>query len=310
MAEKNTFSTGTEKKKKKGKSQAPVALVYFITFTVVLLIIGGVSLFVMERFVLKDDSSTASTSSDDSPKTSDNTTKFYLLQSDSGELEMTMLERFLPKSKEIVLLPLSSKTASADGQTLAALYESGGSSEVKSAVEEILDITVDNYIVLSHENFENLIDNIATISYTVPEDMYYVDQNSDDVTNYQKGEELTLFGSELRLFLTYPEYADGAQQNVKVCGELISQVINQGLSTTLTVQNLSSTFNTMVKNSEDKDFSLNDFTDRTQTLIEYIADNSNEPANYITATGSWNDDETVFTVSDEFPEQLKNLFEL
>ena len=66
----------------------------------------------------------------------------------------------------------------------------------------------------------------------------------------------------------------------------------------------------MVKGSDDKDFSLNDFSEKTQSNIKYIIDNSNEPANYITATGVWNTEGTAFTVDESFKEQLKSLFEL
>lgn len=298
-------------KKKRKKTQAPVALVYFITLVIVLLVIGGISMLVMTKFVLVDDSSSLSSEEDSTPTSKDNATKLYLLVNDNGELEMTMVERVLPKSAKIVLLPISEKTLVEGTQkTLADIYSSVGSQGVKTEIETLLGTEMNNYIVLNHENFENLIDNLASISYTVPENMYYIDENSDDIVNYEQGEELTLFGSELRPFLTYPEYENGPGENVKVCGELISSVINQGLKTSLTVQNLSATFSTMVKGSDDKDFSLNDFTEKTQSNIQYIVDNSNEPADYITATGSWNDEGTAFTVDESFKEQLKTLFEL
>lgn len=298
-------------KKKRKKTQAPVALVYFITLVIVLLVIGGISMLVMTKLVLVDDSSSVSSEENSIPTKKDNATKLYLLVNDRGELEMTMVERVLPKSAKIVLLPISEKTlAEGTQKTLAEIYSSVGSQGVKMEIETLLGTEMNNYIVLNHENFENLIDNLASISYTVSEDMYYIDENSDDIVNYEQGEELTLFGSELRPLLTYPEYTNGPGENVKVCGELISSVVNQGLKTSLTVQNLSATFSTMVKNSDDKDFSLNDFTEKTQSNIQYIIDNSNEPADYITATGSWNDDGTAFTVDESFKEQLQTLFEL
>lgn len=298
-------------KKKRKKTQAPVALVYFITLAVVILVIGGISMLVMTKLVLVDDSSSVSSEEDLTPTKKDNSTKLYLLVNDRGELEMTMVERVLPKSAKIVLLPISEKTLVEGSQkTLADIYSSVGSQGVKTEIETLLGTEMNNYIVLNHENFENLIDNLASISYTVPENMYYIDEHSDDIVNYEQGQELTLFGSELRPLLTYPEYENGPGENVKVCGELISSVINQGLKTSLTVQNLSATFSSMVKGSEDKDFSLNDFTEKTQSNIQYIIDNSNEPADYITATGSWNAEGTVFTVDEGFKEQLKTLFEL
>ncbi len=298
-------------KKKRKKTQAPIALVYFITLVAVLLVIGGISMFVMTKYVLVDDSSSVLTEEDPTPTKKDNATKLYLLVNDRGELEMTMVERVLPKSAKIVLLPVSEKTlAEGTQKTLADIYKAVGSQGVKSEIETLLGTEMNNYIVLNHENFENLIDNLASISYTIPENMYYIDENSDDIVNYELGQELTLFGAELRPLLTYPEYENGPGENTKVCGELISSVINQGLKTSLTVQNLSATFSAMVKGSDDKDFSLNDFTEKTQSNIQYIIDNSNDPANYITATGSWNAEGTAFTVDESFKEQLKTLFEL
>lgn len=299
------------KKTNKRKSHASVALVYFITLAVVLLVIGGISFFVMEKFVFTDESSVTSSEQDLTPTKSDNATHLYMMVDDKKNLETILVERFLPGSAKIVLLPLSEKTVAADSsQTLAKAYASGGSSEVTENIEKLLDIEIDNFIVLNHSNFENVIDNLATINYTVPETVYYIDDDSDDVLNYEQGEELTLFGSEMRLFLTYPDYNDGPGHNQKVFGELLSKVINQGLSTSLTVQNLGSTFKTLVKGSDDKNFSLNDFNDEMKNNIDYIIDNSNEPAQYITATGVWNAEGTQFTVEESFKTQLKNLFEL
>ena len=208
-----------------------------------------------------------------------------------------MIERFLPKSCKIVLLPISEKTvASGSSNTLAQEYAASGTKAVTKSLEEMLDIKFDGFIVLDHTNFENVI--------------YYIDEDSDDVLNYEQGEELTLFGSEMRLFLTYPNYANGAGQNQKVFGEMLSKVVNQGLSTALTVQNLSSTYSAMVKGATDKNFSLNDFDERMTSNIKYIIDNSDEPAQYITATGSWDLEGTKFTLDNEFKNQLKELFEL
>lgn len=299
------------KDNKKKSTQAPVALVYFITLAVVLLVVGGISMFVMTKYVIVDDDSSVSSSEDSTPTKKDNSTKLYLLVNDKSELEMTLVERVLPKSSKIVLLPMSEKTlAQGTEKTLADIYKSAGSQGVIAEIEKLLGTEMNNYIVLNHENFENLIDNLASVSYVIPENMYYIDQNSDDIVNYEQGAEITLFGSELRPLLTYPLYENGPGENVKVCGELISSVINQGLKTSLTVQNLRATFSTMVKGSDDKDFSLNDFSEKTQSNIEYIIDNSNEPANYITATGAWNTEGTAFTVDESFKEQLKSLFEL
>lgn len=299
------------KKQNKRKNHASVALVYFITLTVVLLVIGGISLFVMEKYVITEDSSSTSSEKDLTPKKRDNATRLYMMVDDKNNLETVLVERFLPRSAKIVLLPLSEKTVAAESnQTLAQAYASGGSSAITENVESLLDVKIDNFIVLNHTNFENVIDNLATINYTVPETVYYIDDDSDDVLNYEQGEELTLFGSEMRLFLTYPNYDDGPGHNQKVCGELLSRVINQGLSTSLTVQNLGSTFSTLVKGSDDKNFSLNDFNDNAMNNINYIIDNSNEPAQYITATGAWNADSTQFTVDEGFKTQLKDIFEL
>lgn len=298
-------------KQKKKKNNASVALVYFITLTVVLLVIGGISLFVMTKYVITDDSSSTSSVQDSTPTKKDNTTQLYMMVDDKNNLETILIERFLPKSCKIVLLPISEKTvASGSNNTLAQEYAASGTKAVTKSLEEMLDIKFDGFIVLDHTNFENVIDNIATINYTVPETVYYIDEDSDDVLNYEQGEELTLFGSEMRLFLTYPNYANGAGQNQKVFGEMLSKVVNQGLSTALTVQNLSSTYSAMVKGATDKNFSLNDFDERMTSNIKYIIDNSDEPAQYITATGSWDLEGAKFTLDNEFKNQLKELFEL
>ncbi|MCC8191489.1 MAG: LCP family protein [Ruminococcus sp.] len=297
--------------KKKRKSQASVAMVYFITLVIVLVVVGGIAMLIMTRLVLDDDTTTTVSEEDTTPTSQDNTTSLYMLVSDSGELEMSVVARVLPSSKEIILLPISEKTLIESGsKTLESIYSSTGSQGVLTEIETLLGTEMDNYIVLDHDNFEDTIDYLASISYTITEDMYYIDENSDDIVNYAEGDELTLFGSELRPLITYPLYEDGASENVRVCGELLTEVINQAFDTTLSVQNLGSTYSSMLKNSDDKDFLLSDYEDSIYDNIQYIIDNANEPASYITATGTWSDDDSTFTVDETFKEQLVSIFEL
>ena len=47
-----------------------------------------------------------------------------------------------------------------------------------------LGICIELFLLMGEECFENVCDNIGSITYEVLEDMYYIDKHSDDVTNY------------------------------------------------------------------------------------------------------------------------------
>ena len=298
------------KDKKKRKSQAPIALVYFSTMVIFLVILGSIALIFMKNLVLEPKKSSSVSISDNTPTDKNNQTFFYMVKDDKNNLKTAMLARCLPADGKLMLVPLSPYTMITHGgsnQTMAQIFKSGGAPDTTSALGETLGISIDRYMSMGEECFENVCDNIGSITYEVLEDMYYIDKHSDDVTNYTKGDKISLQGSQMRLFITYPKYKNGYSQNVTVAGEFMRSLINNGFKLQTTRDNLESIYSNLLRESSEKNFSAGDF-EETKEYYYYVIDNFDNPAYMLTPTGTWSDKGYQFTIDDAFKTQLKSAF--
>ena len=98
------------KDKKKRKSQAPIALVYFSTMVIFLVILGSIALIFMKNLVLEPKKSSSVSISDNTPTDKNNQTFFYMVKDDKNNLKTAMLARFLPADGKLMLVPLSPYT--------------------------------------------------------------------------------------------------------------------------------------------------------------------------------------------------------
>lgn len=302
------------KNRKKGKSQAPIALVYFSTLVVFILIFGAIAIGLMNEMILEpEERSMPTVSVDDSTPTEENNQTFlYFVKNNKNNLDAAMVARFMPADGKIMLVPLSPYTiASADGQgqTLDQVFKASGASETAKAVSEVLGITIDRYMSMGEQCFENLCDNIGSITYEVFENMYYIDDDSDDIVNYSKGEKIALQGYQIRLFMTYPKYKNGYSQNVSVAGEMMKNLINSGFKLQTTRDNLDSIYSNLLKESAEKNFTENDFK-KTEDFYYYIMDNYDNPAEMLTPTGTWSDNGYRFMVDGAFKAQIKAILKI
>lgn len=300
-----------EKKNKKRKSQAPIALVYFLTMIVFILIFGAIAIGLVNKMLLEPERISSSVSvADSNPTEENNQTFFYMVKNDDNNLDAAMLARFMPADGKIILVPLSPyTTASADGasQTLDQIFKASGAAETTKTVSEILGVEVDRYMSMGEQCFENLCDNIGSITYEVLENMYYVDNDSDDVVNYSKGDKISLQGYQIRLFMTYPKYKNGYSQNVQTAGDMMKSLINSGFKLQTTRDNLDSIYSTLLKESAEKNFNAGDF-DKTKDFYFYIMDNFDNPSDTLIPTGTWSENGYRFTVDDNFKAQIKTVF--
>ena len=301
------------KNKKKRMSQAPIALVYFSTMVVFIVIFGAIAIALMNRMMLEPErsSSTVSVESKD-PTEENNQTFLYMVKNDKNRLDSVMVARFMPADGKIMLVPLSPYTTSSadgNGQTLDQVFQSGGASETVSAVSEVLGIGIDKYMSMGEQCFENLCDNIGSITYEVIENMYYIDDDSDDIINYAKGDKISLQGSQIRMFMTYPKYKNGYSQNVSVAGDLMKSLINSGFKLQTTRDNLDSIYSNLLEESADKNFTQSDF-DETQEFYYYIMDNYDNPADMLIPTGTWSENGYRFTIDGTFKAQIKSILKI
>ena len=297
-------------KNKKRRSQAPTALVYFSTMVIFIVIFGAIAIGLMNKMILEPEKMTSTVSTAESDPTEENNQTFlYMVKSRNNDLDAAMAARFMPADGKIILVPLSPYTASPSGQTLDQIFNNSGAAETTKAVSEILDIDIDRYMSMGEKCFENLCDNIGSITYEVLENMYYVDNDSDDVVNYSKGDKISLQGYQIRLFMTYPKYKNGYSQNVITSGEMMQSLINSGFKLQTTRDNLDSIYSKLLEESAEKNFNSNDF-EKTKDFYYYIMDNYDNPAETLIPTGTWTENRYRFSIDDTFKAQIKSVFKI
>ena len=165
----------TKAHKKKRRSQAPIALVYFITMIIFLFVIGMLALYALREFgVIGNDDS----NSDEGIKSPVYNTLFARVNS-KGVLADATVIRVAPDAKKIIIMPVSAFTVSGS-QTMREIHEEGGMVKLEAAVADTFGITIDNYVSLTNDAFENAADIVGGITYTPDEELYYLSQDNDE----------------------------------------------------------------------------------------------------------------------------------
>ena len=258
----------TKAHKKKRRSQAPIALVYFITMIIFLFVIGMLALYALREFgvIGNDDSDSA---------------------------------------KKIIIMPVSAFTVSGS-QTMREIHEEGGMVKLKAAVADTFGITIDNYVSLTNDAFENAADIVGGITYTPDEELYYLSQDNDENDIAIPSGDLTnLSGHQIRLICQYPVFKEGRNGNMKFLGTAVTMLINNAFQqTNITKDNLDNFYNIFTANS-DTDWTSAQYKEEKSYLKDML-DQNLTPAEALVPEGEWTDD-SHFKVSDKFKESVQTM---
>lgn len=294
---------------KKKRSQINVLVVYVATMLVCVIIFGSCAIYLLDIFVReparKKAEAAANENTGQEQESSEADYSFanetILFVGANGEtINGIALIRALPGEGKINLVPISkytlSQTSGISG-TLSSLYETGGITYLKSAVEYAYSITCDKYIKITDDGWKSLVEYFGgTSNYNFPEDLYYKNEETGELTRFSAGTATrTLWGDDLRRIITYPLYSDGEKAKVQVVGEVGVSVINSGFLTNSKElkSNLQNIFNTIFNNS-DADITATYFK-KVQPAYEHLLDSARSPATYRMPKGSW-DQSGYFTV--------------
>lgn len=289
------------RRKKKRRSQAPVALVYFITVIIFMALLMLLAIYLLKHFnIIRSDTG------DDQVVTNHSYNDLLgRINSKNVLTEMTLL-RIDPENKSIIVVPIPSWTVirGDSSRTLRDVYEFEGMDGVARNVEKTYGITVDNYVGMSNEAFERIADLCGGITYTSMEELYYISQESDEnCILIEKGQPANLSGRQIRLLTQYPVFSNGKQGNVEFLGEAVETLINNAFQhSEIITDNLDNIYNIMTSNS-DTDFSTDEWKLQKSYIKAMLLENI-VPANRIIPEGSWSDNDR-FTVSDAFVDELK-----
>lgn len=281
--------SATRKKRNGGKA----ALVYFVTFSLFFLLIGGGAYIILDRYVLTPDNSAEEAQteiSEDLPTEDDCVTTLFVLRSDDNEVEGIILSRLMPTEKVLKLVAVAKQTT--DGTaTLEEIYKANGISSLITSIVSVYSIPIDKYMILNHEGFIAFTELLGGAPYTIPCDMYYRD--GDYLISFTAGlTEHNLLGEDLLKIMTYPEYPQGVSFNNKMVGDCITNLLNYSASSKSYIQGILQTAYLTLFNSSETNISAQDFTSYKK-WIEYILNNQTTPVIYKIPFGEW--DTELFT---------------
>lgn len=301
---------GKNIKKKKKRSQAPIALVYFAAMSICIVLIGGVVLMLFQRY---DMFSFGGNDSDsyEGYTSKDCITMLFVRINNKNMLNDLTIMRVDPTKDKLYLIPMTAYTYNENsGKTLRQTLETEGISGLTASVEQCMGVDIDRYMTISNSAFENICDLLGGYTYTPSEDLYYLSGEQDTEVNditLKKSKTETLMGRKIRLVMSYPVFSEGKQGNVKfMAGALETMFKNAFSLQNATKANLDTMYSIASKKSDtnmtDKDYS------KLKSVISDMLSRGVAPVVAYTPSGVWNDNETQFVVSQEFKEEIQNQF--
>lgn len=236
------------------------------------------------------------------------TTLFALVDGDNDNNKLFMLTRFLPTKDKLYIVPVPDELLcriNTDKKTLSEFYRTGGITESVKACENTFDISIEKYMVMNDDSFSNFANIFGGVNVTIPYDLIYRSDNSDESIVIRKGEQY-LDSTRLRQLLTFPSFREGNDMRYKLMGITISDLINKNLSERLTYS-MDSSFNSLV-NVTNTNINAHDYNERKEALCYMVTDVEN-PTEYLICNGEYNEN-NQFEITDLSKQSIKEKFAL
>ena len=136
-------------KKRKKRSQAPVALVYVVTVLVFMALISMISVYLLKTFNI-----IGKEEEEDAVVSVHTFNDLFARVNSKGVLSEMTLIRIDPTDNSILVVPIPALTLNSQNKvTMRDTYADAGMAGVKEAVEGTLGMKVDNYATLTNESF-------------------------------------------------------------------------------------------------------------------------------------------------------------
>ena len=308
---------------KRRTSQTPVLIVYVITMLLSLAIFGTAAVVLLDVFVKQPKlarqaaADGGNLSEADSPAEADYSSAretILFIGANGDNINGMALIRVLPDTLSVKVIPVSPMIyteVSGTSGTIEALYDTGGFTYLKKAVETAFGVTCDKYIKITNDGWKSLVDYLGgTNSYFFPQELYYKNESTGEITSFGQGAATrTLYGDDIRRIVTYPLYDKGNETRVQVVGELAVSLINSACSHNSAgiVSNIQSIFNVIYNNS-DTDITSRSFSG-VRSAYEHIISQASTPASYRLPSGTW-DSRGYFIIDESFKADAAEYFEL
>ncbi|MBR1765109.1 MAG: LytR family transcriptional regulator [Ruminococcus sp.] len=285
--------------KKKKRSQAPVALVYFATLLLFMGVFGFIAFKLMQK--VND------MNGDDSLAPIDDSADYTLMIArinDTSTLADVGLFRFRPGSDKIVITPVPSETIyQSEGVDLSTVYDDGGIRKLERAVEETFSINVDFYVTTAEENYESVCDVLGGIVYTPTVELYKLSEKDIDDISYRAGVAVTMNGRQIRLLVDTPDvFPAGYPDALDFCGSAQAQMVNNAFQQVNLTKSSMDNIYTLLTADGETNYTKNDYR-LHKSYINEMLDHNIKPAELLVPEGTWAEDGS-FTVDRTFVNEL------
>jgi anionic cell wall polymer biosynthesis LytR-Cps2A-Psr (LCP) family protein len=215
-----------------------------------------------------------------------------------------MVIRFLPEDTTAVFLPLPPDTLCGT-QTLYDLYRNGSGTGARDGAEAALGIEIDKYIVMNETQFKPFCDLFSGVTYTVPYNMIYTDDDGSQIVITQ-GEKY-LDTATVTELLTCPGYKNGEEERATTAVSIISSMLTAKLTSSYT-EYLDNTFNTIINSGVTTDISKFDY-DESREALRYTVSRTDRFCRASFPTGTY-DENGAYVLDPAFITAVDTIFKL
>lgn len=301
-------------KKKKYFSSYKI-MVYLITILVSLSFLGLISYLLIDSFLFKEVISNRPHQKNKEVNTKSISENHDTLNVIFGyeyeeQLYALILVRFDSGNKSISCVPISTDTwakVDASTGTIADFYKRKGIQGVSDAVENTFEIDVQRYMLLDRDSIEYLVDKLGGVYYTVPYEIKYTDNKTNEQATFSPRDTKRLLkGEDVRKIISYPFPENKLSEKPELIASLCVNLINQSVkSKDRIINEMDSIFRELSEKSK-TNISFDDYNTRKKSLI-YIISNSKKPATFSMPTGKWNEN-AQYVVDGQYKKELKKYF--
>lgn len=299
------------------KKGTKIALTYFITIIITLIIIGGIC-FMLFRYLTAPKEPDAAAepgierlvAEEYVPTSVNNKTTLFIFDSEKRLSGCCFLiVRLIADEQRMVIMPVPADTyAYADGteDSLYEFYRRGGTPQAVAAAENAAGIQIDYYMKLNNDSFSVIADIFGGVDFDVPYNLIYSNPDTGEETIIREGS--TYLDSEmLRKVITYPLYNSGEEYRAKITGVAVNDLINRNIDESFS-SHVDDYFSAVINSSAETNFTAYDYKEQSEAM-KYVASSDDRVSQLVTVTGAYNAD-GLFVLDENFLKSLTERFKL
>ncbi len=299
------------------KKGTKIALTYFITIIVTLIIIGGIC-FMLFRYLT--DPKEPDTGSEPNierlvaeeyvPTSANNKTTLFIFDSEKRLSGCCFLiVRMIADEQKMIIMPVPADTyAYANGteDSLYEFYRRSGAPQAVSAAENAIGIKIDYYMKLNNDSFSVIADIFGGVDFDVPYNLIYSNPDTGEETIIREGS-THLDSALLRKVITYPLYNSGEEYRAKIMGVAINDLINRNIDESFS-SHVDDYFSAVINSTAETNFTAYDYKEQSEAM-KYVASSDDRVSQLVTVTGAYNAD-GLFVLDENFLRSLTERFKL